>query len=118
MSNFFKRQRPSTAPDVVYPSSLSVLCQGHALWYPEPHVTGEAQIGDVGFVREGAFIRIFNLNSSRPEHKVTFWGSTFEPTTPPPPGVFDRLDTRRSLPPDHYHSSGVERVEMSGSVEV
>ena len=118
MPSLFRRQRPSSAPDIVYPSSLATLYQGYALWYPEPHVTGEAQIGDVGYIREGAFIRLFNLNSSRPEHQVTFWGGTFEPSAPLPPGVFDRLDKRRSLPADHYRSHGVERLNISGKLDV
>ena len=119
MPSLFSRPRPSDAPDVVYPSCLSTLYQGHALWYPEPHVTGEAQIGDVGYISEGAFIRLFNLNSARPEHQVAFWDTTkFEPIAPFPLGAFDRLDSRNALPPNHYCSSGVERAEISGSAEV
>ena len=113
----FKRHRPLSAAEI-YPSSLSILRKGYALWYPEPHETGELQIGDVGYINDGAFIRLFNLNTAKPEHEVTFWGKTFEPTAPPPGEVFDRLDRRRALQADHYRSRGVERAEISGAVNV
>lgn len=33
---------------------------GFPLWHPEPNRYGEVEIGDVGFVSEGQFIRLFN----------------------------------------------------------
>ena len=38
---------------------------GHALWEPEPSPYSPIDIGDVGFVREGKFHRLFN--ALRPE---------------------------------------------------
>ena len=114
----FKLRRPSSSPYVVYPSSLFSLDQGYALWYPEPHESGEVQVGDVGYIREGAFIRLFNIDVSAPEKKVTFWRKAFEITDPPPPDVF-QLDRRsRPLVPDHYCSHGVERKETRASVDM
>lgn len=118
MPSLFRRPRPSDAPDVVYPSSLSTLYQGHALWYLEPHETGEPQIGDVGYMSEGAFIRLFNLDSSIPEQQVAFWDPPFKPTVPLDPGVFKPLDKRKALDPGHYPSHGVYQLTLGGGLDV
>ena len=34
---------------------------GHALWEPDPGQYGAVQVGDVGFIRTGHFIRLFNI---------------------------------------------------------
>ncbi|EKM58787.1 uncharacterized protein PHACADRAFT_191123, partial [Phanerochaete carnosa HHB-10118-sp] len=78
----FRWFRPLSAPDEIYASSLQTLHLGHALWYPEPHESGEPQIGDVGFMFEGAFIRLFNLDTSAAEKKVTFWDPPYKITEP------------------------------------
>lgn len=44
-------------PYDVYREQLVPLFHGHALWNPEPPVS----IGDVGYVREGSFFRMFNV---------------------------------------------------------
>ncbi|EKM58873.1 uncharacterized protein PHACADRAFT_248974 [Phanerochaete carnosa HHB-10118-sp] len=114
----FRFRRLPSAPDGIYSSSLETLCLGHALWYPEPHVTGEVQIGDVGFIRDGAFVRLFNLDTSAPEKKVKFWPIPFEDIEPLPPSVL-QIDSRSSpLVPDHYCSHGVEGKEIHASVDV
>lgn len=43
---------------------------GHALWEPSPHYTA-VEIGDVGFIREGRFHRLFNiiLSEDDPSHQ-------------------------------------------------
>ena len=120
MSNFFKRPRPSSAPYAVYSSGLADLHEGHALWRPEPHAsTGEPQIGDVGYMSEGAFIRLFSLNPSlKPEQQVTFWSRPFKPTALLDPEVFRELDRREALRPGHYTSHDVHRLKLSGSLDV
>ena len=119
LSLMFGRQRPSSAPDQIYASSLSTLYQGYALWYPEPHVTGELHIGDVGYIRDGAFIRLLNIDPAAPKQKnVTSWDPPFEIGDSLPPNAF-KLDSRREpLEPDHYRSHGVERVSLHGSLDV
>jgi hypothetical protein len=45
---------------------------GHALWEPRPRKGhGRVEIGDVGFIREGQFHRLFNalLSADHPSHK-------------------------------------------------
>ncbi|EKM58878.1 uncharacterized protein PHACADRAFT_248980 [Phanerochaete carnosa HHB-10118-sp] len=114
----FRLFRRPPAPDDIYSSSLQTLCLGHALWYPEPHKSGEPQIGDVGFIREGAFIRLFNLDTSAPEKKVTFWPTPFEDIEPLPENVL-QVDPRSCpLAPDRYCSHGVESSGMRASANV
>jgi hypothetical protein len=47
----------------VYQDRLSDLYHGVALWnpYPSKNVYNQVSIGDVGYLREGAFIRMFNV---------------------------------------------------------
>ena len=106
-----------SAPYVVYPSSLFCLSLGYALWFPEPHQTvGEPQIGDVGYVSEGAFIRMFNINVSKPEYQISHWGVPFETTEAPAENLF-RPDKRlRPIKDDHYVSRGVRKKEIQGSI--
>ncbi|GJE94334.1 WD40 repeat domain-containing protein [Phanerochaete sordida] len=120
----FELYRLPSAPDpsspyFVYPTSLFSLDLGYALWYPEPHESGQPQIGDVGYIRDGAFIRLFNINAARPEHKVVFWGDdAFEPEDPPSKNTF-RLDKRQqSINRGHFPSHGVRQKEMGGSLSL
>lgn len=102
---------------IVYPSSLFSLDLGYALWYPEPHKrTGEPQIGDVGYVHKGAFIRLFNINTSKPEHKITCWKPAFDVTETVTPDVFIVDDRDRPIAPGHYPSHGVRIKDVQGSL--
>ncbi|EKM58867.1 uncharacterized protein PHACADRAFT_248967 [Phanerochaete carnosa HHB-10118-sp] len=119
----FKIYRRSRSPDIptpdkIYPASLALLGQGYALWRPEPHITGEPQIGDVGYVSEGAFVRLFNINNTTPEHQVSFWDTQFEIVPTLPPNVF-RIDQRHdSIGPGPFCSHGVQEKETRGSISV
>ena len=44
----------------IFASELVHLRYGHPLWHPEPTKFGEVQIGDVGYIDDGAFYRLFN----------------------------------------------------------
>lgn len=114
----FRFFRPASSPYIIYSSSLSSLDLGYALWYPEPHDTGELQIGDVGYIRGGAFVRLFNINTSRPDHNVTTWRTPFTITDPLSADVF-QLDRRDApLTPGHYCSHGVEQIDIGASIDV
>ena len=54
---------PVEQPFNVYREQLSSLYHGLALWKPNPveDVYNQVSIGDVGYVSEGAFIRMFNV---------------------------------------------------------
>lgn len=44
-----------------YRDQLAGLFHGHALWVPDPSgLYDQVQVGDVGYVREGHFLRMFN----------------------------------------------------------
>ena len=58
----------SDPPFDVYRDQLSALSQGVALWRPSPPrdnfnnlIYTNVSIGDVGYLREGAFMRMFNV---------------------------------------------------------
>jgi hypothetical protein len=45
-----------------YAEQLRELRRGHALYYPEPRPEGPIEIGDVGYIKHGAFFRLFNAS--------------------------------------------------------
>jgi hypothetical protein len=54
---------PLDLPFTVYREQLSALSQGLALWNPSPPegLYDNVSIGDVGYLHEGRFIRMFNV---------------------------------------------------------
>ena len=53
---------PVEPPFHTYREQLSSLYEGLALWKPDPgNLYDKVSIGDVGYVSEGAFIRMFNV---------------------------------------------------------
>lgn len=51
----------SSSPWLLYAEQLLPRGHGLPLWHPEPSELGEVLIGDVGFVQEGYFHRLFNI---------------------------------------------------------
>ena len=47
----------------VYQDQISTLSQGLALWNPSPlkEIYDKVSIGDIGYLQEGSFIRMFNV---------------------------------------------------------
>ena len=82
---------------------------GHALWEPGPspiHRDRPVQVGDVGFVREGTFYRLFNalLSEDDPSHVL----GVPEYHEPLIPTLLDHhIDETRSRAPNSYCSAGV-----------
>ena len=54
---------PIDPPFNVYRDQLSALSQGLALWNPNPlkKIYNNVSIGDVGYLHEGTFVRMFNV---------------------------------------------------------
>lgn len=50
-----------TSAAEIYAAELSSRGHGLPLWVPEPTEAGEVLIGDVGYIRRGAFYRLFNV---------------------------------------------------------
>jgi hypothetical protein len=81
---------------------------GHALWDPTSEGEyGPVKVGDVGYVREGRFFRLFNalLPADVPTHKETRLPEYHEPLIPTG-NVTDHI-FKRTLKPNQYCSAGV-----------
>ncbi|KZT18775.1 hypothetical protein NEOLEDRAFT_1183993 [Neolentinus lepideus HHB14362 ss-1] len=66
----------------IYARQLANLRHGHALWEPDArHPNVLMDIGDVGFLREGVFIRLFNalLPANHPSHELYSVPDDFNP---------------------------------------
>jgi len=79
---------------------------GYALWVPnpgEPHSTVE--VGDVGYIREGRFHRLFNarLSADHPSHRKFGVPEYHEPLDP---NLSEHIKIG-TLEPNHYFSHGV-----------
>ena len=50
-------------PFRIYDRQLSPLCEGYALWEPDPgrEMYDHVSIGDVGYIQYGYFVRMFNV---------------------------------------------------------
>ena len=91
---------------------------GHALWEPDPGVpSGDLNptigVGDVGFIREGRFHRLFNalLPADHPSNETFGVPADHEPLQPN-----DHHINRGALAPNSLHSCGV--TEVSGGFGV
>ena len=61
-------------PSEVYAQQLYRLAYGYPLWEPEPKEgQGEVEIGDVGYLRQGGFYRLFNAMKA-PDDKIQHLG--------------------------------------------
>jgi len=81
---------------------------GHALWEPDPEEGhGPVEIGDVGYVREGKFNRLFNalLPASDASHEGILLPEYYEPLVLVP-NVPKSVSTG-TLKPNHHCSTGV-----------
>ncbi|KAI9445971.1 hypothetical protein H4582DRAFT_1785351, partial [Lactarius indigo] len=81
---------------------------GHALWEPDPGEYSPAQVGDVGFIRDGKFHRLFNalLPADDPSHESRGTPPYHEPLQL---RLRDHID-RGTLSPNNFYSYGVNVV--------
>lgn len=91
--------------------SITYPTYGHALWEPIPgEPNNPVRVGDVGFIRNGQFHRLFNAllsaedQSCVPEH--------YEQLVPKFPGHI----RRSTLSSNHYCSDGIV-VELESNVQ-
>ncbi len=80
---------------------------GHALWEPSPRYPDKpVQVGDVGFIHEGKFYRLFNalLPENDPSHECGV-PKNHEQLVPNP-NLSDHIE-KRSLARNHYCSAEV-----------
>ena len=87
---------------------------GLALWEPSlPRLYSPVEIGDVGFIREGRFHRLFNalLSADHPSHKL----GVPEYHEPLIPKLSDHI-IYGTLSPSHYYSAGIDVVAAETDV--
>ncbi|KAF9461572.1 hypothetical protein BDZ94DRAFT_1138614, partial [Collybia nuda] len=48
----------------IYVDQLRDLRRGLPLYHPEPRAEGPVEIGDVGYIKDGAFRRVFNVSKT------------------------------------------------------
>ena len=101
----------SLMPDPYYPSyhvyqdQLSDLSQGVALWIPSPprSLYNCVSIGDVGYLQEGTFIRMFNVMLPYDDPSNQTLGKP-EPYDPLDCGPFSNILKRQFDKVDYSHS--------------
>jgi hypothetical protein len=79
---------------------------GHALWEPSPgRLYSPVEVGDVGYVREGKFHRLFNalLPADHPSHRTFGVPEHHVPLVPNPS---EHIDVG-TLKPSHLCSHGI-----------
>ena len=106
----------SSPPYDVYREQLSSLYHGHALWDPDPtNLYASVSIGDVGYVREGCFFRIFNvlLDWDDPSNYTL---CEPEPYTRLDMGPFINVRETR-FPKGDYYSRYVTRVKNVDNIQ-
>jgi hypothetical protein len=88
---------------------------GHALWDPNPgRQFYPVEVGDVGIIREGKFLRLFNalLPEDHPSHQRFGVPEHYEPLRP---SIEDHISTGMLVPRD-FCSRGVTVV--SGDLDI
>ena len=89
---------------------------GHALWEPSPsRLYSPVEVGDVGFIQEGRFYRLFNvlLSADHPSHK----SGVPEYHEPLIPKLTNHV-IRGTLSPGHYCSAGIDMLAPGPDVRV
>jgi hypothetical protein len=101
----------------IYREQLASLHHGHALWEPNPpgDIYSRISIGDVGYIREGYFYRLFNilLPEDHPSHELHGVPSEFETLE-----LNQFPNIVRTLPKGDYYSSGVRSTNMSIGAQI
>src|SRR6266850_4569682 len=85
--------------------AINYPAYGHALWEPRPpRLYCPVEVGDVGFIREGRFHRLFNalLSADHPSHKIGV-PEHYESLIP---SLSDYI-VSSTLSPSHYCSAGI-----------
>ena len=105
---------PVEQPFNIYREQLSSLYHGLALWKPNPEgLYKQVSIGDVGYVSDGAFIRMFNVTLPWDDESNRTLGI---------PDRYELLDSGNiTIRPEHfgkleYYSRQVSREENANNM--
>ncbi|KAI0292229.1 hypothetical protein B0F90DRAFT_1616255, partial [Multifurca ochricompacta] len=100
----------------VYREQLTSLYHGHALWDPDPaNLYDRVSVGDVGYVKEGYFYRMFNVRLpwDHPSNRMLGEPDVYEPVDL---GPFENI-RRSRLPRGDYYSRYVSTQEHNIGVQ-
>jgi hypothetical protein len=98
-------------PFTIYRDHLTALSHGLALWNPNPpnETYMKVSIGDVGYLHEGSFIRMFNVILPWNHPSNVLIGAP-EPYDPLDCGPFTNIIESRFEKVDHYSRSVIEET--------
>ncbi|KAI0754004.1 hypothetical protein C8Q80DRAFT_1116859 [Daedaleopsis nitida] len=101
----------------IYTRLMFARGHGYPLWEPEPTESGEVLIGDVGYVLDGGFYRLFNatLPADHPFHEQCGVPDSYEPFQFPNKLLHRRLN---ALEAGAICSKSVSAINMEVSAEV
>ena len=107
---------PVKHPFDIYREQLWPPYYGFALWKPNPveGVYNQVSIGDVGYISQGAFIRMFNVTLSWDDESNKALG---EPCRHDPLRLGDFAISRERFGQVDYYSRRVLREENSGNTQ-
>ena len=100
-------------PFDIYREQLSSVYRGYALWNPNPDLYDHVSIGDVGYVCEGAFIRMFNVTLPWNDESNRLLSGEPPGYDPLPSGNFRREDFDKV----DYYSRHVSREENANNAQ-
>ncbi len=107
---------PVEQPFNVYREHLSSLYHGLALWKPNPveGIYNQVSIGDVGYISDGGFIRMFNVTLPWDDESNRRLGI---PDPYDPLSMSDFAIRRETFGQVDYYSCHVSREENSNNVQ-
>jgi hypothetical protein len=102
-------------PSIIYREQLASIYHGIPLWHPSPlKGSHHVSIGDVGYLNDGAFIRIFNATLPWDDPSNNLFGK-LEEYVPLNVGRFGTV--RATFGPEVYHSPHVSEVDNADTHE-
>jgi hypothetical protein len=107
---------PVDPPFAVYRDQLTALSHGLALWNPDPpkNIYNNVSIGDVGYLHEGMFIRMFNVTLPWNHPSNGLLGKP-EPYDPLDCGPFTNTIEAHFDKVDHYSRSVTAKTNAGDS---
>lgn len=99
----------------IYARELGQLQHGEALWVPEPNGYDEARVGDVGYIADGVFNKLFNViaTADDPINLGFEVPDDFEPLVLRPNTLYKNDNFFR---PGAYHGYSISRFDIGTSI--
>jgi hypothetical protein len=90
----------------IYANQLIPKGHGHPLWEPDPGLEPAVELADVGYLKDGGFIRLFNASKQLGDSSNAFGvPKGYEPLTVTPSDIRRRNPLPRK--PEYISSEGV-----------